>query len=138
MSRVVLKEYTEYKTSEVLPLYKSVGWSLYTNNPDKLEEAYKHSLFVLAAYIDNELVGLIRVVGDGVSIIFIQDLLVHAKYHRQGIGRKLMLSVLDKYQKVRQKALLTDDRPAQKKFYRKAGLVPVNETKGICFVKYTF
>lgn len=138
MNDVRLKEYKTYNESEVLALYKSVGWSLYVNQPGKLEEAYAQSLFVLGAYIGEELVGLIRVVGDGVSIIFIQDLLVHADYHRQGIGKKLIRAILDKYHEVRQKALLTDDRPAQKAFYRSVGLVPISETNGICFVKYTF
>ncbi len=138
MKQITLKEYTHYKKQEVLPLYQSVGWSLYVNQPEKLQAAYENSLYVLGAYREEELVGLIRVVGDGISIIFIQDLLVHADYHRLGIGKQLIQAILEKYAGVRQKALLTDDRPAQKTFYKSVGLVPIQETNGICFVKYTF
>lgn len=137
MEKIILKEYQEYNEAEMISLYKSVHWSLYVRNPEKLKESYDHSLFKLAAYQDEQLVGVIRVVGDGVSIIFIQDLLIHPEFQRRGIGKKLMLAVLEKYKTVRQKALMTDDIPGQKAFYRSVGLIPIQETKGVCFVKYT-
>ena len=40
-----------------------------------LEKAYKNSLCVLGAYKDDQLVGIIRAVGDGVTIMFIQGFL---------------------------------------------------------------
>ena len=54
----------------VLDLYASVGWSNYTNRPQQLEQAFHQSLFVMAAYDEDKLVGLIRVVGDGLTIVF--------------------------------------------------------------------
>lgn len=137
MKEIVLKEYQDYIEDEVISLYKSVHWNSYVMDSEKLKESYDHSLFKLAAYHENLLVGMIRVVGDGISIIFIQDLLIHPEFQRRGVGTKLMKVVLEKYKTVRQKALLTDDRNAQKYFYRSVGLVPIQETKGICFVKYT-
>lgn len=137
MSAIVLKEYKEYKPLEVLALYKSVYWSLYVNDPDKLKKSYDNSLYTVGAYIDDQLVGMVRVLGDGVTIVFFQDVLIHSDYQRQGIGTLLMKHVLDKYKHVRQKALITDDSIFQKTFYQSVGLKPIQETKGICFVKYT-
>ena len=137
MEKIILKEYQEYNDVEMISLYKSVHWSLYVKNPEKLKESYDHSLFKLAAYQGNRLVGMIRVVGDGFSIIFIQDLLIFPEFHRKDIGTKLMKAVLEKYKSVRQKVLMTDDMPGQKAFYRSVGLIPIQETKGICFIKYT-
>ncbi len=54
---------------EVLALYKSVGWSMYTRDPARLERALTHSLTVLSAYEGKQLVGLIRAVGDGETIL---------------------------------------------------------------------
>lgn len=54
---------------EVLALYKSVGWSMYTRDPARLERALTHSLMVLGAYEGKQLVGLIRAVGDGETIL---------------------------------------------------------------------
>lgn len=137
MEKIILKEYQEYNDVEMISLYKSVHWSLYVKNPEKLKGSYDHSLFKIAAYQGERLVGMIRVVGDGFSIIFIQDLLILPEFHRKDIGTKLMKAVLEKYKSVRQKVLMTDDMPGQKAFYRSVGLIPIQETKGICFIKYT-
>lgn len=104
MRDIKLKEYTKYKQSEIINLYKAVEWSNYYNKPEMLKEAYQNSLYILGAYLDEELVGIVRVVGDGASIVFIQDLIVHPDYHRRGIGRKLLNHILNKYKMVHQKA----------------------------------
>lgn len=71
-----IREYREYKAEDVLRLYASVGWTAYTDDPAALERGFRHSLLVLAAWEDGELAGLIRAVGDGATIVFIQDILV--------------------------------------------------------------
>lgn len=65
-------EYKTYNEAEIMALYSSVGWSNYTNNPAMLRKAYKNSLYVLAAYADGKLVGILRAVGDGASVVFLQ------------------------------------------------------------------
>ena len=76
---------------DVLPIYEAVEWTNYTQNPEMLEVAYKNSLHVLAAFNEKGiLVGVLRAVGDGASILFIQDILVTPEYQHQGIGTKLL------------------------------------------------
>ena len=70
-----IREYREYKAEDVLRLYASVGWTAYTDDPAALERGFRHSLLVLAAWEDGELAGLSRAVGDGATIVFIQDIL---------------------------------------------------------------
>ena len=65
--------------TDLLALYSSVGWTNYTNNPTMLEEAVKASLWQLAVYDEEELVAYIRLVGDGHSVLLVQDLLVTAR-----------------------------------------------------------
>ena len=60
--------------TDLLALYSSVGWTNYTNNPTMLEEAVKASLWQLAVYDEEELVAYIRLVGDGHSVLLVQDL----------------------------------------------------------------
>ena len=105
----------------VLDLYVSVGWSNYTNRPQQLEQAYHQSLFVMAAYDDEELVGLIRAVGDGLTIVFIQDLLVYPHYQRQGIGRSLLEQTLERFKDVYQIQLATEQSDKNLAFYRELG-----------------
>ncbi|MBX9097480.1 GNAT family N-acetyltransferase [Streptococcus gordonii] len=105
----------------VLDLYASVSWSNYTNHPRRLEQAFHQSLFVMAAYDDEELVGLIRVVGDGLTIVFIQDLLVYPHYQRQGIGRCLLEQTLERFKDVYQIQLATEQSVKNLAFYRELG-----------------
>lgn len=122
-----IKEYQTYNEQEIIDLYQSVGWTNYTSCLEMLEEAYKNSLCILGAFEKEKLVGVVRVVGDGISIVFVQDILVLPKYQRQGVGSALMRAVLEKYASVYQVELLTDSTEKSKAFYSSVGLVPVSE-----------
>lgn len=108
MNGLRFAEYKTYNEAEIMALYSSVGWSNYTNNPAMLRKAYKNSLYVLAAYADGKLVGILRAVGDGASVVFLQDLIVLPEFQRHGIGSQLMQRVMEKYADVYQLQLLTE------------------------------
>ena len=116
-----IKEYETYNELEILNLYESVGWINYTNNPKMLENAFVNSLKILGAYEDEKLIGIIRVVGDGHSVVFIQDLLVYPEYQRQGIGTALLKQILLDYKNVYQKHLLTENTEKTIQFYKSLG-----------------
>ncbi len=126
-----IREYTEYREEEILRLYSAVGWTAYTDNPRALEQGFCHSLLILAAYEGDELIGLIRVVGDGFTIVFIQDLLVDPAHQRQGIATALVRAVLARYPEVRQVELVTDNTPKTIAFYRSLGFTEFSEI-GCC------
>ena len=50
---------------DVLHLYQAVGWTNYTNQPQMLEQALTHSLATYLARDGEEIIGLVRLVGDG-------------------------------------------------------------------------
>ncbi len=79
--------------------------------------------------------GLIRVVGDGHTVILIQDILVCPQYQRQGIGTKLIQAVLKKYAHMRQIQLATDNTEKTKAFYCRAGLAAFSEIGCCGFMK---
>lgn len=131
MKNIKLKPYTEYNEAEILALYSSVGWTAYTAEPEKLRLGYENSLFTLGAYEDEKLVGLIRTVGDGQTIVFIQDILVFPEHQRRGIGSLLLQSILERYAHVRQIELATDDTEKNISFYKSLGFAPMAEL-GCC------
>ena len=90
-----IRRYTTYHEAEVLSLYRSVGWRVYADNPAMVKAAFAGSLLVLGAFVQDELIGLIRAVGDGVSILYIQDVLVAPEHQRKGVGRRLLQAMLD-------------------------------------------
>ena len=117
-----IKEYAFFKREEVLELYESVGWTGYTRRFEVMEQAFAHSLKIYGAYVQRQLVGLIRAVGDGLTIVYIQDLLVHPAYQRMGIGKALLGRIFDEYKSVYQKVLTTDDTEKTRAFYHHMGM----------------
>lgn len=116
-----IKNYSAYNEKEILKLYSSVGWTAYTDEPQVLKQGFQNSLLVLAAYEGEELLGIIRVVGDGVTVVFIQDLLVLPEKQRNGVGTALVKAVLERYPVVRQIELTTDQTPETAAFYESLG-----------------
>lgn len=115
---------------EVIELYRAVGWTVYTDNPATLEAALAGSSRVVTARRDGRLVGLARVISDGASICYLQDVLVHPDAQRSGIGRALVAAALEPYSSVRQKVLLTDDEPGQRAFYESLGYQETHDYDG--------
>lgn len=112
---------------EIATLYNDVGWYNYTYDLNKLSQAFIHSLYILSVWDDTELIGLIRLVGDGISIIVIQDLLVKRQYQNHGIGSKLLGKILSRYDHTMQIVCITDDQESSINFYKKHDLKPVTK-----------
>ena len=105
----------------ILHLYQAVGWTNYTNQPQRLEQALSHSLATYLARDGEEIVGLVRLVGDGFSSVFVQDLIVLPSYQRQGIGSNLMKEALADYKDAYQIQLATEQTEKTLGFYRSLG-----------------
>ena len=123
---MTIREYAAYDEREILPLYESVGWTAYTDRPDVLRKGVENSLLCLAAYEGDGMIGLVRAVGDGQTVVLIQDILVHPAYQRQGVGSRLMDAMLKRFPHVRQIQLLTDDTPRTVSFYESLGFKSVD------------
>jgi ribosomal protein S18 acetylase RimI-like enzyme len=120
---------------KLLDLYDSVGWTTYTSDPETLQKAINNSLYCLTAWSGQQLVGLLRAVGDGLTIIYIQDIIVLESFRRQGIGRALIKRTLDKYENVRQVLLLTDEQPNMISFYKSVGFQQTKDLKLTSFIR---
>lgn len=83
--RYLMNEPTPSK--EIADLREAVGWN-------RMEDAYSDPrltyYYHIAAYDHKRLVGYIDCVSNGVTDAYIQDLMVHPDYQRQGIGTELM------------------------------------------------
>lgn len=130
-----IRPYSRYLETEILPLYKAVGWSNYYLRPEMLRLSYENSLCVLGAYEGETLVGIIRAVGDGHSILFIQDILVYPEHQCRGIGTALMGTMLERYPNVYQTQLATDNTEKTAAFYKSLGFKPLGEIGCCGFMK---
>lgn len=111
----------------LVELYRSVGWSAYADQPEVLRAAVAGSAHVVVAHRGEQLVGLARVVSDGVSIAYLQDLLVRPDHQRHGVGTSLLVAAFEPFTEVRQQVLLTDDEPRQRAFYASLGFTEAAE-----------
>ena len=112
---------TSVSLDDVLHLYQAVGWTNYTNQPQMLAQALTHSLAIYLARDGEKIVGLVRLIGDDFSLVFIQDLIVLPSYQRQGIGSALMKQALADYKDVYQVQLATEQTEKNLGFYRSLG-----------------
>lgn len=131
-----IEPYVRYQAEEILGLYAAVGWTNYTEHPDMLEKAYANSLLILGAYEGEKLVGILRAVGDGVSAVLIQDILVDPAYQRQGIGSALVKEALRRFSPVYQIQLVTDDTAKTTAFYRSLGFSSLEDLGCRGFMKF--
>lgn len=113
---------------EIFPLYEAVGWTNYTSNPTMLQNALEHSLFLISARDeDGKLIGFLRAVGDGYSIVYIQDIIVLPEYHRQGIGTQLLRQTMEHFKEVYQMILTTDSELKTIAFYEANGFTALSK-----------
>lgn len=90
---------------------------------------------IWTAWDDDLLIGLARVVGDGHTIIYIQDILILESYQGNGLGSQFIKMILEEYQDVRQIILLTDNTDKTIQFYEKNGFTQVSKYNAVAFMK---
>ena len=112
-------------------LYNDVGWSAYTQDLEVLKQAILQSLDVITVWNDDKF----RAIGDGLTIVYIQDILVLNAYQNKGIASELLQRILNKYKNVRQKVLLTEEASGVRYFYEKNGFESCDQGLLVAFAK---
>jgi len=135
MNNLEFSEEKKLNQADLLSLYNDANWLAYTNSPDLLQQAVSNSLYVLTVWENRQLVGLIRLLGDGLTIVYIQDILVMKSHKRRKIGSLLLQKALEKFKNVRQKVLLTDDNEETRGFYEALGFSSCDKGDLVAFVK---
>lgn len=75
-------------SKEFLHLRQLVDWP--NLNKATVEQALNASLYSICIEFNNETVGIGRVVGDGSLYFYIQDLIIHPKHQRRGLGKNIL------------------------------------------------
>ncbi len=92
MVKMMIEIHDELNADEYNELRAEVGWEI--KNPLIVEKAIRNSTITKKATYDNEAVGMARAIGDGMSYLLV-DVVVRPKYQKQGIGKKLVNSIID-------------------------------------------
>ena len=118
-----IKFVRKWPEDEIVNLYKSGGWWKDHYDKSAIGHLIKGS-FVFAVVIDKKTektISMGRVLSDGVSDGYIQDLVVLPEYRKKGIGKKLITSLIEycKSKNINWIALISE--PNQEEFYKKIG-----------------
>ena len=83
---------TSAPVEEIVELYKSAGW--WQESPEArsvIPAMIRGSFcFMVARALDGRIIGMARVISDGHSDAYIQDVTVLENYRGQGVGRELV------------------------------------------------
>ncbi|MEC2054101.1 GNAT family N-acetyltransferase [Peribacillus psychrosaccharolyticus] len=87
-------ENTSPTVQEFKYLCESVGWSDFMNF-EVVEASLKNSIYCVTVKENEQMVGMGRIVGDGAIYFYIQDIVVHPTYQKNGIGKEIMNRLVD-------------------------------------------
>lgn len=96
--KIIYKENT-LSVEEYLYLRESVNWV--PLQEEQAKKALAHSIYTLCAYSAGKPVGMGRMVGDGVVIVYIQDLIVHPDAQHRNVGRELLSRLIGHAKEIR-------------------------------------
>lgn len=131
-----LVEINDSYLSQIKALYEESGWGAYLSDDEKLSRAIKNSLLTLGYMDDDELIGFVRCVGDAEHVILVQDLIVKKDYRRNGLAKKLMNEVFEKYKDVRWIQVNTDgEDEVANAFYKAIGMKEISEAGTVSYFK---
>lgn len=89
---MMIEIHDDINVDEYNKLRVEVGWEI--KNPLIVEKAIWNSTIIKKATYDSKTVGMARAIGDGMSYLLV-DVVVSSKYQKQGIGKKLVNSIID-------------------------------------------
>lgn len=134
-SEIEIRFVKNWAEDDIVKLYKVGGWWKEGYDESGIKNLIKGS-FCFAVVIDKKTkktIGMGRVLSDGVSDAYIQDLIILPDYRKKGIGKKLTCALINycKSKSVNWVALISE--PGQEEFYKKIGF---KEMKNYTPLKY--
>ena len=117
---ITYRDSHEFTSAELERLFLSVEWSS-GHFPDKLVAAMRGFKTVFSTYDGDTLVGMICVMDDGVMNAYVHYLLVDPAHQGEGVGRRLVEMVKEKYKDYLRIAVIGYD--AELSFYENCGFV---------------
>ncbi len=135
ISDIEIRFVTNWPEDDIVSLYHAGGWWKDEYEPSAIRYMIEGS-FCFAVAIDKtsgKTIGMGRVLSDGVSDGYIQDLVILPEYRKQGVGKILTRSLIDYCTSKGVTWIALISEPNQDEFYKKLGF---KEMKGHIPLKY--
>ncbi|EFR45122.1 GNAT family N-acetyltransferase [Streptococcus pseudoporcinus] len=132
----------DYVINNLLPshealqeLYLSVGWHIYVARNKNMQLLLKNAYTYVTAWHDEQLIGLCRVISDGLTIAYIQDILIRPEFQNKGLGSHLIKDISQQLEGIRQIVLITDATSKTIAFYEANQLKVLDKYGCVGFMK---
>jgi len=126
---IIIKIVNKWPDIEIVNLYKAGGWWKDHYNPSGLKYLIKGSLAFAIAFDNNskKAIGMGRLISDGFSDAYIQDLVVLDEFRNKGIGRRIVKELIEfcKKKQIHWVGLIAE--PNQDRFYENLGFKPLKD-----------
>lgn len=124
IGKVTIKEGLDDLTvARIVTLYRRAPLHRQVDRKSDIWTMFENSAIVLTAWNDGELVGIARVMTDGVLYSYLCDLAVEPDVQRLGIGRRLINEVIDRCDGTQ---LVLRDSDISSSYYEHLGFEPVD------------
>jgi GNAT superfamily N-acetyltransferase len=122
---ITFSERRDIAIENILPIYEAHGWSS-AQKPHFLHQALINSHALISAWDSDQLVGIGNAISDGFLVVYYPHLLVLPNYQGQGIGRRLMEILRQRYKEMHMQILVADGEAIA--FYEKCGFTRAGKT----------
>ena len=124
-----IKFVDHWSNGEIVELYKSVGWWKESYEPSAINQLIKGSFaFVVAVEINSgKAIGMGRIISDGISDAYMQDIVVSSEHRGKNIGKRLVTALLDHCLSKGLTWIGLISEPGQEGFYSSIGFKTMNK-----------
>lgn len=124
-----IKFVKDWPDEEIIALYKAGGWWKNYYDPKGIKPLIQgsYAFSVVIDILTGKAIGMGRIISDGASDAYIQDLVVLPEYRGQGIGKKLVEKLLDYCLSRGLIWIGLVAEPEQHEFYRSLGFKPMKD-----------
>ena len=126
-ANIEFKLIESWPEEDIVELYKAGGWWKDSYDPSGIEPLIKGS-YAFAVAVDKKskkAIGMGRILSDGVSDAYFQDIVILPEYRNQGIGKKLIELLLEKCKSSGISWIGLIAEPDQDIFYNPIGFKPM-------------
>ena len=126
---VIIRFVETWDEDEIVQLYRAGGWWKDEYDPHSIPDLFRGS-FVVAIAVDQitgHAIGMGRVLSDGISDGYIQDLVVLSEFRKKGIGTLIVTALVRKCKEAGLSWICAVAEPGTESFYSPLGFHVMQE-----------
>jgi ribosomal protein S18 acetylase RimI-like enzyme len=112
---------SQWDSEEIVALYRAGGWWKEEYEPSGILPLIKGSFLFAVAIDSGKAIGMGRVLSDGISDGYIQDLVILPEYRRRGVGKMIISALLEGCKKRGLGWIALIAEPDSERFYHTLG-----------------